>query len=142
MTQAQLDFHNLQTQLEQPSSVLTTQPSLKTSPVLFIEPMDNSDNTEQVDEQPEHTTSSEVHTPPDNFIETPLPSKKRYEIFRSCHSPSPIHPPKIPTYSSRSTNRDDRLIPLLSHDNFSFKAQLISLYMHPTDYTFRLYDEN
>ena len=55
---------------------------------------------------------------------------------------SPIYPPSIPSKSSLSTNRDDHLIPLLSHDNFIFKAQLSSLYMHPTDYSFRLYDKN
>ena len=37
---------------------------------------------------------------------------------------------------------DDHLIPLLSHDDFIFKAQLTSLYMHPTDYSFHLYDKN
>ena len=55
---------------------------------------------------------------------------------------SPIYPPSIPSKTSLSTNRDDHLIPLLSHDNFIFKAQLTSLYMHPTDYSFRLYDKN
>ena len=55
---------------------------------------------------------------------------------------SPIFPPKISPQPSLSTTRDDHLIPLLSQDNFTFKAQLTSLYMHPTDYTFRLYDKN
>ena len=55
---------------------------------------------------------------------------------------SPIYPPFIPSKPSLSTNRDDHLIPLLSHDNFIFKAQLTSLYIHPTDYSFRLYDKN
>ena len=50
---------------------------------------------------------------------------------------SPIYPPFISSISL-STNRDDHLIPLLSHDDFIFKAQLTSLYMHPTDYSFRL----
>ena len=54
---------------------------------------------------------------------------------------SPIYP-FISTNTSMSTNRDDHLISLLSHDDFTFKAQLTSLYMHPTDYTFRLYDKN
>ena len=48
----------------------------------------------------------------------------------------------IPSKPSLSTNSDDHLIPLLSHDDFIFKAQLTSLYIHPTDYTFRLYDKN
>ena len=34
------------------------------------------------------------------------------------------------------------MIPLVSQDNCIFKEQLTSLYMHPTDYTFRLYDKN
>ena len=55
---------------------------------------------------------------------------------------SPIYQPFLPTKFSRSTNRDDHLIPLLSQDIFNFKAQLTSLYMHPTDDTFRHYDKN
>ena len=55
---------------------------------------------------------------------------------------SSIFSPIIPSQPSLSSTRDDHLIPLLSQDNFTFKAQLISLYMHPQDYTFRLYDKN
>ena len=55
---------------------------------------------------------------------------------------SPIYPPFISSKPSLSTTRDDHLIPLLSHDDFIFKAQLTSLYMHHTDYSFRLYDKN
>ena len=54
---------------------------------------------------------------------------------------SPIYPPFIPSEPSLSTNRDDHSMPILSHDDFIFKAQLTSLYMHPTDYSFRLYDK-
>ena len=54
----------------------------------------------------------------------------------------PIYPPFISTNTSLSTNRDDHLISLLSHDDFTLKAQLTSLYMRPTDYSFRLYDKN
>ena len=54
----------------------------------------------------------------------------------------PIYPPVICTNSQLSTTRDDYLIPILSTNHFSFKAQLTSLYMHPTDYTFKLYDKN
>ena len=54
---------------------------------------------------------------------------------------SPIFPPKIPSQPSLSTTRDDHLIPILSQDSFTFKAQLTSLYKHPTEYTFRLYDK-
>ena len=55
---------------------------------------------------------------------------------------SSIYPPSIPSKISLCTNRDDHLLPLLSNDDFVFKAQLTSLYMHPTDYSFRLYDKN
>ena len=55
---------------------------------------------------------------------------------------SPIYPPFISSKSSLSTTRDDHLIPFLSQDDFIFKAQLTSLHMHPTDYSFRLYDKN
>ena len=69
--------------------------------------------------------------------------KKRYEVMKDpVFLSSPIYPPFISTNTSLSTNRDDHLIPLLSHDDFLFKAQLTSLYMHPTDYSFRLYDKN
>ena len=54
----------------------------------------------------------------------------------------PINPRSIPSKISLCTNRDDHLIPFLSHDDFVFKAQLTSLYLHPTDYSFRLYDKN
>ena len=96
-------------------------------------------------EKIEHDTSK-VPTPlndTDNTHATPPPPKKRYEIMKDpVFLSSPIYPPSIPSKSSLSTNRDDHLIPLLSHDNFIFKAQLTSLYMHPTDYSFRLYDKN
>ena len=54
-------------------------------------------------------------------------------IFRS----SPIYQPILPSKPSLSTYSDDHLIPLLSHDRFTFKAQLTSLYLHSIDYTFR-----
>ena len=78
-----------------------------------------------------------------NSHETPPPSKKRHEFMKDlvCLS-THMYPPVSYTNPSRSTNRDDHLIPLLSQDNFTFKAQLTSLYMHPTDYTFRLSYEN
>ena len=74
MTQSQLD---LQTQLEQTSSDLTTQPLFNDSPILFLDPLDlvPSRTSEQV-EQTEHNTSSEDHTLPDNSHETPPPPKK------------------------------------------------------------------
>ena len=73
MTQAQLDLQN---QLEQPSSDLTTQPLLIDSPVIFLETLDqvNAHPSEQI-EQTEDTTSSKVHTP-DNTHEVPPSPKK------------------------------------------------------------------
>ena len=70
--------------------------------------------------------------------------KKRYEIMKDpVFLSSPIYPPFISCKPSLSTTRDDHLIPLLSQDDFIFKAQLFSLYMHPTtDYSFRLYHKN
>ena len=53
-----------------------------------------------------------------------------------------IYHPLILSKPSLCTNRDDHLITFLSHDDFIFKSQLTSLYMHPTDYSFRLYDKN
>ena len=93
----------------------------------------------------EHDTSN-IPTPPDDTDRThatPPPPKKRYEIMKDpVFLSSPIYPPFIPSKPSLSTNCDDHLIPILSHDEFIFKAQLTSLYMHPTDYSFRLYDKN
>ena len=90
--------------------------------------------------------TSKVSTPlndNDHTHATPPPPKKRYEIMKDHVSLSSlIYLPFISTNTSLSTNLDDHLISLLSHDDFTFKAQLTSLYKHPTDYTFRLYDKN
>ena len=139
MTQAQFDLHNLQTQLEQPTFDLTTQPLLNDSPALFLEPLDTSEPNEPT----EHTSSSKLHTPSDNSHETPPPSEKSYETMQDpVFLSSSNNPPILSTNPSRSTNRDNHLISLLTQDNFTFIAQLTSHYMHPTDYTFRLYDKN
>ena len=98
----------------------------------------------------EHTKveheNPKTDTPPDDTDQTqatPPPPKKRYEIMKDpIFLSSPIYPPSIPSKISLCTNCDDHLIPILSHDNFVFKAQLTSLYMHPTDYSFRLCDKN
>ena len=143
MTHAQID---LQTQLEQTSSDLTTTPLFNDSPVLFLENMyqtqtntNPTHNTEQAEH--EHNTPK-VPTPPDNTTETPPPPKKRYEIMKDpLFLSSSVLLPALPSKPSLSTNRDDDLIPLLSQDIIIFKAQLTSLYMYPTDYTFRLYDK-
>ena len=55
---------------------------------------------------------------------------------------SPIYPPILLSKPSFSTKRDEHLIPILSHDRFIFKSQLTSLYVHATDYTFKLDDKN
>ena len=55
---------------------------------------------------------------------------------------SSVYPPIIPTKPHLSTNWDQYLTPILSTNQFSLKSQLPSLYMHPTDYTFQLYDKN
>ena len=138
MTQAHLDL-----QLEPSSSDLTTKPLFIDSPVLFLETIDqvNAQPSEEI-EQIEHTTPTKDHTPPDTTHEVPPPPKKRYETMKDPVILSSLVFPEISSQPSLSTTRDDHLIPLLSHDNFTFKAQVTSLYMQPTDYIFRLYDKN
>ena len=91
----------------------------------------------------EHDTSK-VPTPlndTDHTHATLPPPKKRYETMKDHVFLSlPIYPPFISSKPSISTNRDDHSIPLLSHDDFIFKPQVTPLYMHPADYSFRLYD--
>ena len=139
MTQAHLDL-----QLEPSYSDLTTQPLFNDSPVLFLETIDQvHDHPSEQVEQIDHTTPTKVHTPPDTTHDVPPPPKNRYEIMKDpVFLSSPLFSPKVPSQPSLSTTRDDHLIPILSQDNFTFKAQLTILYMHPTDYTFRLYDKN
>ena len=154
MTQAQLDLQkqaqlDLQTQLEQATPThLITRSLLNDSPVLYIETSEQTPPTFL--EQMEHTKVEHENSKPtlsqddtDHTQTTPPPPKKRYEIMKDpIFLSSPIYPPSIPSKVSLCTNRDDHLIPFLSNDNFVFKAQLTSLYMHPTDYSFRLYDKN
>ena len=145
MTQAQID---LQIQLEQATPTdLITRPLSNDSPVLYI---DTSEKTPPTFLEPmEHTKVENENpkpTPPqddtDHTQSTPPPPKKRYEIMKDpIFLSSPIYPPSIPSKISLCTNRDDHLISILSTDDFVFKAQLTSLYMHPTDYSFRLYDK-
>ena len=146
MTQAQID---LQTQLEQATPTdLITRPLSNDSPVLYIEISEQTPPTFL--EPMEHTKVENENpkpTPPqddtDHTQSTPPPPKKRYEIMKDpIFLSSPIYPPSIPSKISLCTNRDDHLISILSTDDFVFKAQLTSLYMHPTDYSFRLYDKN
>ena len=154
MKQAQIDLQkqaqvDLQNQLEQPTADLTTRPLLNDSPILNIETSEQTPPTFL--EQTEHTKveheNPKTATPHDDTDHTkatpPSPPKKRYEIMKDqFFLSSQIYPPSIPLKVSLCTNRDDHLIPLLSNGDFVFKAQLTSLYMHPTDYSFRFYDKN
>ena len=146
MTQAQID---LQTQLEQATPTdLITRPLSNDSPVLYIETSEQTPPTflepmehTKVEHENSKPTPSQVDT--DHTQSTPPPPKKRYEIMKDpIFLSSPIYSPSIPSKISLCTNRDDHLISILSTDDFVFKAQLTSLYMHPTDYSFRLYDKN
>ena len=105
-----------------------------------------TNSLEQMEQDKIKHDTLKVPTPPndtDHTHATPPPPKIRYEIMKDpVFLSSPIYPPFISSKPSLSTTRDDHLIPLLSYDDFIFKAQLTSLYMHPTDYSFRLYDKN
>ena len=145
MTQAQVDLQN---QLEQSTADLTTRPFLNDSPVLYIDTSEPIPTTslEQLEQEKNEHDTSKISTPLNDIDHTHAtlpPPKKRYEIMKDpVFLSSSIYPPFISTTTSLSTNHDDHLISLLSYDDFIFKAQLTSLYMHPTDYSFRLYDKN
>ena len=134
MTQAQID---LPKQLEHATADLTTLSLLNDSPVLYLETSESISSTpiEQIEHTKNEHDPSKIPTPPDDSDHThatPPPPKKRYEIMKDpVFLFSPIYPPFIPSKPSLCTNRDDNLIPLLSYDDFVFKAQLTSLYMHP-----------
>ena len=111
------------------------------SPVLYF---DTSEPTPCISlEEMEHAKiehdTSKIPTPLDDTDRTHAtapPPKNSYEIMKDpVFLSSPIYPPFIPSKLSLSTNSDDHLIPLLSHDDFIVKAQLTSLYLHPTDYS-------
>ena len=154
MNQAQLDFHNmtsrvtqeqidLQNQLEMHTADLITKPLSNDSPVLFLDTKETSDDP--IPDQMEHQNiPSKNKTPSDHdqSPDTPPPTKTNYEIMEDpAFLSSPIYPSIRPTKPQLSTTRDDYLVPILSTNRFSFKSQLTSLYMHPTDYTFKLYDK-
>ena len=84
MTQAQLD---LQKQLEQTSSDLTTQSLFIDSPVLFLESIDQvpAHPSGQI-EQTEHTTSSKVHAPPEIHRKYVYLEKIEYDLRNSLPS--------------------------------------------------------
>ena len=154
MTQAQLDFHNmtsqvtqeqidLQNQLEMHTADLITKPLSNDSPVLFLDTKETSDDP--IPDQMEHQNipSKIKHLRVMINLLILLHLQKKYVIMKDpAFLSSPIYPPILPTKLQLSTNRDDYLVPILSTNRFSFKSQLTSLYMHPTDYTFKLYDKN
>ena len=145
MKQAQVDLQN---QLEQATADLTTRPLLNDSPVLYIDTSEPIPTTslEQMEQEKNEHDISKVSTPLndiDHTHATPPPPVKLYEIMKDpVFLSSPIYPAFKSTNTFLSTNCDDHLISLCSHDDFTFKAQLTSLYMHPTDYSVRLYDKN
>ena len=132
---------------KQPTTDLITRPLSNDSPVLYIETSEQTPPT--FPEQMEHTKVEHENSKPspsqddNDHTQTTPPPKKRYEIMKDpIFLSSPIYRPSIPSKISLCTNRDDHLIPFLSTGDFVFKAQLTFLYMHPTDYSFRLYDRN
>ena len=134
MTQAQLDFHNmtsqvtqeqidLQNQLQMHTADLITKPLSNDSPVLFLDTKETSDDPipDQMDHQ---NIPSKNKTPSDHdqSPDTPPPTKKKFEIMKDpAFLSSPIYPPLIPTKPQLSTTRDDYLVPILSTNRFSFK---------------------
>ena len=112
---------------EQATADLTRRPLLNVFPVSYIDTSEPtpSNSIEQMGQAKIEHDTSKVPTPPDDTDRThatPPPPKKRYGILKdSVFLSSPIYPPFIPSKPSHSTNRDDHLIPLLSHDKFIFK---------------------
>ena len=131
-------------------------PLCNTSPISFLSPIEpTNDQIEQMDTTHKVPKSSDTdnnefsfqnHKPPEQSASTPPPLKKKYDIMKDpIFLTSPVYPPLISPKDSISTQKDEYLIPILSHENFTFKSQLTSIssiYMHPTDYTFKLYDKN
>ena len=123
MTQAELDFHNmisqipqkqldLQNQLELHTADIITKPLSNDSPVLFLGAKESTDTThDQMEHQP---VPSKIKTPSDHgqSPEVPPPSKKKYEIMKDpAFLSSPVYPPFLPTKPQLSTNRVDYLDP-------------------------------
>ena len=82
MSQAQID---LQIQLEQASSDLTTHPLFNDFPILFLETMEQTQtntnsttDTEQTEQ--EHNSSKKLSPPDDNTTETPPPPKNAIKL--------------------------------------------------------------
>ena len=96
-----------------------------------------------VSESPDNNdVPSQMQKSADQSISTPPPSKKKHDINKDpAFLTYPVCPPLISPKDSILTQRDDYLIPILSNKNFTFKSQLTSLCMHPTDYTFKFHDK-
>ena len=142
--QSQLDSRNLSNISVPPTTFLCN-----TSPISFLSPIEPT-NTNISQNKWTVTTSllsllilMEILLN-NIYISTVPPSKKKYDIMKDpIFLTFPVYPPVISPKDSISTQRgDDYLIPILSNKNFTFKSQLTSLYMYPTDYTFKLYDKN
>ena len=153
MTRAHMDLQSqLDSQKNSNISDPSTPPLCNTSPISFLSPIEPTSNQiEQMDtthtvskssDTDDNESSSQNHKPPEQSPSTPPPSKKKYDIMKHpIFLTSPVYPPLISPKDSISTQRDDYVIPILSNKNFTFKFQLTSLYLHPTDYTFKLYDK-
>ena len=149
MTQTHID---LQSQLDSQKisniSDPSTKPLCNTSPILFLSPIEPTNNQQkQMDTNLITSKSSDTdEKPPEQPISTLPPSKKKYNVLKDpIFLTSPVYPPVISPKDSKdsiSTQRVDFLTPILSTENFTFKYRLKSLCMHPTDYTFKLYDKN
>ena len=142
------DLIDLQNRLEQNTTELTTQLLFRDSPVLFLGAIDqdqSNTNTEQVEHQ---KSFPKDRTPPviinyDTHRQLLPRTKKKYEIMKDpAFLSSPLYPPTLPSKLSLFTKRDDHLIPSSSHDRFTSKSQLTSLYMYATDYISILYNKN
>ena len=128
----------------------STTPLCNTSPISFLSPIEptnnqieqmNTNNSKSSDTD-HNDMSFQNHKPSEQSASTPPPSKKKYDIMKDpIFLASPVYPPLISPKDSISTQRDDYLRPILSNINCTFESQLTSLYMHPTDYAFELYDK-
>ena len=87
---------------------------------------------------------NETHTPldylqTDKCPETLPSSKHKYEIMKHPAFPTSLaYPQQITTQPSFSTQRTYHIIPKISTSRFTFTVQSTSLYMHLTDYTFKV----
>ena len=113
----------------------THHPHPSTSPVLPLSPLEptniepTNNSTEQTEKNNTVSTSldtndveAQIQKPSDLSISTPPPSKKKYDIMNDpAFLTSPLYPPLIYPNDSISTQRNDALIQIFSHENFTFK---------------------